>query len=135
MNYTVEVRDHFNSAHFLPDHPGKCSNPHGHRWEVEIRVDIQMPQPGAQDTEWGSMFVDFGDLKQIITSFDHKNLNDGFQYPTAEVIATAMWNDVYEVVGKARSRSSGMRGSWDCHWIQVQVWEGPDSSITLGGEI
>ena len=36
--YTLRVKDHFDAAHFLPWHEGKCKNLHGHRWEVEVII-------------------------------------------------------------------------------------------------
>ena len=36
--YKLKTKASFDSAHFLKDYDGKCSNIHGHRWTVEIEV-------------------------------------------------------------------------------------------------
>ena len=33
--YKLKTKASFDSAHFLKDYEGKCSNIHGHRWTVE----------------------------------------------------------------------------------------------------
>lgn len=71
----------FDAAHFLPSHPGKCKNLHGHTWLVEVWAE------GEVDPETG-MVVDFGDMKTVIDFLDHTALNavlpEEFLPPTAE---------------------------------------------------
>lgn len=73
------VKDKFDAAHFLPDHKGKCKNLHGHTWIVEVWIKQQLEQEE-------SMIIDFGDVKNIITKFDHNLINDYLTNPTAENI-------------------------------------------------
>lgn len=65
--YTVTTRSEFDAAHFLAGYQGKCSNIHGHRWEVVIRV--------SRDELEDGMVVDFKDLKKDLRAmteyFDH----------------------------------------------------------------
>lgn len=82
--YRLTKRAVFDAAHFLPSHPGKCQHLHGHRWEVTAVLETRLlPKDG--------MVADFGEVKRIITQFDHKNLNEMEAFeavePTAENIA------------------------------------------------
>lgn len=115
MKIAVCRKEHFNAAHRLynPEWPdekneeifGKCNNPsfHGHNYELIVKVI------GEADQETGYVF----DLKvlseiinaHIIEKFDHKNLNlDVAEFknlnPTAENIASVIWNILREVIDK-----------------------------------
>ena len=79
--YTVTTRSEFDAAHFLAGYQGKCSNIHGHRWEVVVRVS-------AEELEDG-MVVDFKDLKndlrELTDHFDHSLiLEKGTLKPTTK---------------------------------------------------
>lgn len=63
----------FDSAHFITDHPAKCSNLHGGRYALHVKVR------GRVDPATGCV-VDYGYLKRVVNSrvvelFDHHNLN------------------------------------------------------------
>lgn len=71
--YTLQTNASFDSAHFLKGYEGKCSNIHGHRWQVEVTVaseDVEAEGPIR------GMIVDFKtlkeDLKSLADAFDHK---------------------------------------------------------------
>ena len=70
--YKLKTKASFDSAHFLKDYDGKCSNIHGHRWTVEIKVGAETLE---SDTQNRGMVVDFSnlkkDLKEIADHFDH----------------------------------------------------------------
>ena len=70
--YKLKTKASFDSAHFLKDYDGKCSNIHGHRWTVEIEVGAETLE---SDTQNRGMVVDFSnlkkDLKEIADHFDH----------------------------------------------------------------
>lgn len=70
--YKLKTKASFDSAHFLKDYEGKCSNIHGHRWTVEIEVGAEALE---NDTQNRGMVVDFSnlkkDLKEIADYFDH----------------------------------------------------------------
>jgi 6-pyruvoyltetrahydropterin/6-carboxytetrahydropterin synthase len=73
MEITVVKEFSFAASHFLPNHPGKCQNLHGHTYKLQVGVR------GKVDPETG-MVVDFGDLKEmvegkIIEKLDHRHLN------------------------------------------------------------
>lgn len=63
----------FDSAHFITDHPAKCSNLHGGRYVLHVKVRGRInPITGC--------VVDYGYLKKVVTReivdlFDHHHLN------------------------------------------------------------
>ena len=82
--YTIAVQAHYDAAHRLRNHRGKCANLHGHRYVVQVAV--QAPNLGG-----GEMVYDFADLKahlrDLATELDHQNLND--IPPFTEIESTA----------------------------------------------
>ncbi|MBQ3856256.1 MAG: 6-carboxytetrahydropterin synthase QueD, partial [Ruminococcus sp.] len=70
--YYLKTSAAFDSAHFLAGYEGKCSNIHGHRWTVEVKIRGEELQ--SSGTKRG-MLIDFGDLKKAVRgladSFDH----------------------------------------------------------------
>ena len=82
--YTISVQTHYDAAHLLRDYEGKCARLHGHRYVVEVALQVR---------EVGSMGMayDFGDLKEhlkeLADSFDHQNLNE--IPPFTEIESTA----------------------------------------------
>lgn len=74
----VKTEATFDASHRLKNYDGKCANLHGHRWKVIVWVQGELT---------GDMLVDFGEIKKRIEFFDHSNLNDSFENPTAENIA------------------------------------------------
>ncbi len=106
MKVAISRKEHFNAAHRLFNPAwsdernqkvfGKCSNPnfHGHNYEVIVTL------VGEPDPETGYVYdmKELSDLIQenILTQFDHKNLNLDIAYfkglnPTAENIAIVIW--------------------------------------------
>jgi len=70
----------FDSAHYLPNHKGKCKNLHGHTYTLYVTIKGEIDKNG--------FVVDFGDLKEsikpIIDLLDHNYLNDILETPTCE---------------------------------------------------
>jgi 6-pyruvoyl tetrahydropterin synthase/QueD family protein len=63
----------FDAAHFITDHPAKCSNLHGGRYLLQVQVS------GRIDPATGCV-VDYGYLKRVVNQliverFDHHTLN------------------------------------------------------------
>lgn len=85
----------FEAAHFLPSHPGKCANLHGHSYKMEVEVT------GAIDRVTG-MVVDFSELKKtvealVVDVYDHKTLNEFFEVPTAELMVAHIFERLRSV--------------------------------------
>lgn len=91
--WLLTVRDEFSAAHALRHYEGKCENPHGHNFAVEIVVKGDAP-----DVKTG-MLLDFkilkGELKRILDSLDHRMLNDTPPFddinPSSENLAREIW--------------------------------------------
>jgi 6-pyruvoyl tetrahydropterin synthase/QueD family protein len=70
---TVSKELVFDAAHFITDHPAKCSNLHGGRYQLHVKVRDRIdPVTGC--------VVDYGYLKRVankrvVDRFDHHNLN------------------------------------------------------------
>lgn len=54
------------SGHRIQHHEGKCSRPHGHNYEISVRVTGELTEEG-----W---VVDKGDVTGIIDEWDHRFL-------------------------------------------------------------
>lgn len=70
--FILKVEHSFDSAHFLKNYNGKCSNIHGHRWKVEAEIQSNALVNGGQ---LDGMVDDFGtlkkNLKEMIVFYDH----------------------------------------------------------------
>jgi 6-pyruvoyltetrahydropterin/6-carboxytetrahydropterin synthase len=103
---------HLSAAHHLPNHQGKCKNLHGHNYKVEISFRGPIQGSGPET----GMVRDFSflsiDAYDLITIYDHKNLNNFFPNPTAEVLAES-WLLALRVQ--------------DIGYYKVVVWETDDS--------
>lgn len=70
--YYLKTCAAFDSAHFLNGYKGKCSNIHGHRWTLEVKISGENLQESGDKR---GMLIDFGDLKKAVRSladaYDH----------------------------------------------------------------
>ena len=64
---TVRVHAHFHAGHRQIGYPGKCEWVHGHTWRARIVVSTEEFPRDHLD-----MSLDFGDLKAVARSLDHK---------------------------------------------------------------
>lgn len=109
----IGIRTHFDAAHYLPHHTGKCKNMHGHRWVVEVEFE------GPLDGHSG-MVLDFSLLKdlvgQTIDELDHTVLNEHSELPnpTAELITAFL---------KKRFQGAMYRATL----YSITIYETPDS--------
>lgn len=114
--YILNVRSHYDSAHFLRDYHGKCERLHGHRYEVEAGLAFE--EVGA-----GGMAYDFTEVKrrlrEITGELDHQNLND---LPPFQEIETSAENQARYIFEQLRERL-GPEGE---HVLYVRVWETPN---------
>lgn len=86
--FEVMVERHFAAAHHLLNYRGKCENPHGHNYVVQVFAR-------RETLDKANIAFDFtvlkGELKQIINDLDHTDLNEnpeiGGESPSAEFIA------------------------------------------------
>ena len=70
--YYLTTEGAFDAAHFLKGYNGKCSNLHGHRWRVVVRIKSDSLIDNGQERD---MIIDFGNIKKIVKEevdyFDH----------------------------------------------------------------
>lgn len=66
----------FDAGHRVPNHRSKCHNPHGHRYRVRANASGPLCQEAGDSSE--GMVVDFGDLKELLTTRVHDVLDHGF---------------------------------------------------------
>ena len=74
----------FDSAHKLPNYPGKCSQLHGHTWKLIVSCSGEV-------NEKTGMTIDFLEIKRVVqdkvlSKIDHIYLNDLIENPTCENI-------------------------------------------------
>jgi 6-pyruvoyltetrahydropterin/6-carboxytetrahydropterin synthase len=114
--YILNVKSHYDSAHFLRDYHGKCERLHGHRYEVE--AGLAFDELGA-----GGMAYDFSEAKrrlgEITGELDHQNLND---LPAFREHETSAENQARYIFEQLRARL-GEDGE---HVLYVRVWETPN---------
>lgn len=100
---------YFDAAHFLPTYKGKCEHLHGHTYKLEVVVEGKVGKKG--------MFIDFNELKEIVHSnilkrLDHKNLNDILNLPTAENIASWIFNELKNKISLHSVKLWEGNGKW-----------------------
>jgi 6-pyruvoyltetrahydropterin/6-carboxytetrahydropterin synthase len=106
----------FEAAHHLAWHPGKCRNLHGHSYRLDVTVSGPLDGNGV--------VMDFDTLhrlveQEIIDQWDHRDLNQVIDNPTAELLAHRAW----ELLSAAGVSLSALR-----------LWETTDSSVELTAE-
>lgn len=113
--FEVSVEETFSSGHALRGYKGKCENPHGHNYRVQVTLE------GPQLDHIG-LLVDFTQLKEVIRAvvkrIDHQFLNDLDPFTTVNPSAENMAKYFYdEVSGKLTDLPPGARIR------DVVVWE------------
>lgn len=116
--FITSVSRNFEAAHTNGPPEGRCATMHGHSWQV--KVDVAMLNKDLD--EWG-WTMDFIAIKKIIDQYDHKTLNDFFEKPSAENIAMAMWDELYEA---AAGRAVDVTVTISEGAGNVLVYTGPD---------
>jgi len=117
--YYVSVRGHFDAAHKISKHSGKCSRLHGHRWEVEATFKFKITSP------YDNMTIDFGVLKKnlndVLNRFDHRYVNDVLmeENVTAELLASVIYDSLKPNFPSLYS---------------VKVWETPENKVEFREE-
>ena len=114
--FTIAVRSHYDSAHFLRNYKGKCERLHGHRYEVEVALSFDSLGDGG-------IAYDFTDakrhLRDITDELDHQNLND---LPAFEGIETSAENQARYIYKTLQAKL----GDLGQHLLYVRIWETPN---------
>jgi 6-pyruvoyltetrahydropterin/6-carboxytetrahydropterin synthase len=121
--FTVSSQAHYDAAHFLRNHKGKCNQMHGHRYVVEAAVQ-------AKELDASGIAFDFGDLKAILRELadgmDHCVLNDLPQFQNVETSAENQARYFYEALQERlpEALAGGL--------LYTRVWEGPTQWAQYG---
>lgn len=114
--YVINVKSHYDSAHFLRDYHGKCERLHGHRYVVEAAFSFD-------DLGEGGMAHDFSDAKRhlrgVTDELDHQNLNELPDFLEQE---TSAENQARYIFDQLKTRA----GDLGEHLLYVRVWETPN---------
>ena len=111
--YRLRIESHFDAAHKLIDHEGKCAELHGHTWKVEVFVV-------GEKINSAGILVDFSILEEklnkIIKRLDHKFLNDLKEMgnPTCENLSKYIFQNLKGLPKHVKLE-------------KVRVWEGEKS--------
>ncbi len=114
--FLINVKAHYDSAHFLRNYHGKCERLHGHRYEVEAAFAFD-------DVGEGGMAFDFSvakaALREIADDLDHRNIND---IPPFTEIEPSAENQARYIYDRLKVSLSDVRDSL----VYVRLWETPN---------
>jgi 6-pyruvoyltetrahydropterin/6-carboxytetrahydropterin synthase len=121
--FEVSVEDSFAAGHALRGYRGKCENPHGHNYKVQVTL-------AGESLDDIGLLYDFKDLKsalnEIIDQLDHQYLNDIEPFralnPSAENMARFFYD---EANTRLRASTNGR-----VRVKQVKVWETDTTTAT-----
>jgi 6-pyruvoyltetrahydropterin/6-carboxytetrahydropterin synthase len=90
MRVSVTKQFEFEACHHLPDYDGACARNHGHTYKMDVEVEGEIDKTSG-------MVLDFSILKRmvknlIVDKFDHQDLNDFYDMPTAENMVVDIFN-------------------------------------------
>jgi 6-pyruvoyltetrahydropterin/6-carboxytetrahydropterin synthase len=92
--FEVMVEAQFAAGHYLRNYRGKCENPHGHNYKVQVTLQ-------GEELDAAGLLLDFKLLKQVmrpvVDRLDHQMMNDlePFieQNPSAENLARYFYQE------------------------------------------
>ncbi|MFT4112738.1 6-carboxytetrahydropterin synthase QueD [Silvibacterium sp.] len=92
--YEVRVEREFSSGHYLRNYRGKCENPHGHNYKVQVTLR-------GETLDVSGLLLDFKILKEVmrpvLDRLDHQMLNDLEPFteinPSAENLAKYFYDE------------------------------------------
>jgi 6-pyruvoyltetrahydropterin/6-carboxytetrahydropterin synthase len=128
LNVSMIVRAHFDAAHQLKDHPGKCAALHGHRWEVSVELAGKVQENG--------MLGDFAEVKATLEQLlpDHTFLNEylAMNNPTAEAIGMILYCLLYPQFQKVFGLELVSLSVAESPGCSVRVTSGTPAKTVLG---
>jgi 6-pyruvoyltetrahydropterin/6-carboxytetrahydropterin synthase len=141
VSYSITRSIEFDAGHRVPSHNGRCRNPHGHRYRVEVDLTGALFTSGPEQ----GMVADFGILKDILAEvtdrYDHAMIvwegdeellgalgGHGWRVvslplpPTAEFLAQLLY--------EATAPQVAINWSGQVELERLTVWETPTTSAT-----
>ncbi len=120
--FQVSVDETFSAGHALRGYRGKCENPHGHNYKVQIILE------GPSLDSIGLLF-DFTHLKRVIRNIvegvDHKFLNDQAPFDTINPSAENLAKFFYDETSR---QMNGLPAG--ARILRVTIWETDTTSAT-----
>lgn len=120
----------FEACHHLQNHRGKCANVHGHSYKLEVTLSTVGNFLSGSSDPYSRMVLDFSVIKgivsaEVVNKYDHKDLNEFFETPTAECMVVRIFEDIVSVVSSMYSQVKVE---------EVKLWETEDSYASFRGE-
>ena len=121
--FEVTVEETFAAGHALRGYRGKCENPHGHNYKVQITL-------AGETLDNIGLLYDFKDLKaamgEVVERLDHQYLNDiapfTEQNPSAENMARYFYQECTAKLKAAAADRIRVK--------QVKIWETDTTTAT-----
>jgi 6-pyruvoyltetrahydropterin/6-carboxytetrahydropterin synthase len=121
--YEVSVEDSFAAGHALRGYRGKCENPHGHNYKVQVTL------MGEKLDNIG-LLLDFRELKNamnsVIDRLDHQYLNDIAPFIELNPSAENMAKYFYDEIGRSLHEKTDGR----VRVKHVKLWETDTTTAT-----
>ncbi len=119
--FEVSVEETFAAGHALRNYRGKCENPHGHNYRVQLTFR-------GPDLDGAGLLVDFVAVKKlmqvVVDRLDHQFLNDMAPFdainPSAENMARYFYDEI----------SGGLAAGAAARLDHVRIWETDTTSAT-----
>ncbi|HUD98954.1 MAG TPA: 6-carboxytetrahydropterin synthase QueD [Bryobacteraceae bacterium] len=119
--FEVSVEETFSAGHALRNYKGKCENPHGHNYRIQVIFS-------GPELDSIGLLLDFVAVKKlmqtVVDRLDHQYLNDLAPFdvlnPSAENMAKYFYDEISEGLGRCAPVKLG----------QVRVWETDTTSAT-----
>ena len=117
--FEVKIESHFSSAHHLLNYNGKCENPHGHNWKVEVYAE-------GDELDKSGILIDFKVLKkelnELLDRLDHHDLNNLEEFngisPSSENIAKFIYTELKKKIPQITKVCV-----WETERARATYWE------------
>ena len=97
--FEVMVEKHFAAAHHLLNYRGKCENPHGHNYVMQIFARTDKLDKANVSFDFSVLKAE---LKKVVNDLDHRDLNEfpdfNGESPSAEYIARYAYYRIKPVI-------------------------------------
>ena len=121
--FELQKRFEISCSHFLNlPYESKCENIHGHNWIIEVKLQSEILDPYG-------MLIDFTQLKEIVMSLDHTQLNDIVPQPTAELIASCIAEKINTYISQHEFWGKPLPDSLALHVVSVLVQESEGNKV------
>jgi len=114
--FIINVKSHYDAAHFIREYNGKCERLHGHRYEVEVALAFE-------EVGTGGIAYDFTEAKRhlraITDELDHQNLNELAAFTEIETSSENQARYIHDEMKARLGEASG-------NLLYVRVWETPN---------